>query len=153
VDLIPNESEVEGLLALMLLQDSRALSRVGSGGELLTLDRQDRSLWNRSRIDEGLALLRKTSGTYQIQAAIAGVHARATRAEDTDWTQIVTLYSELYSLHPSPVVRLNLAVAVAMAQGADHGLAIMDEIANSGELEDYCMLHAARADMLRRLGR
>ncbi len=156
--LMPGEAEAEGLLALLLLQDSRFKARTGQHGELLTLDRQDRSLWNREQIAEGTvlierALLRRKPGPYQFQAAIAAVHAQARRAEDTDWAEIVALYAALYRLQPSPIVRLNQAVAIAMAYGYERGLSVMDELAQEGELNDYYMLHASRADLLRRLGR
>jgi RNA polymerase sigma-70 factor (ECF subfamily) len=156
--LIPGEAEAEGLLALLLLQDSRSKARTGQHGELLTLDRQDRSLWNREQIAEGSvlierALLRRKPGPYQFQAAIAAVHAQARRAEGTDWAEIVALYAALYRLQPSPIVRLNQAVAIAMAYGYERGLSVIDELAQEGELNDYYMLHASRADLLRRLGR
>jgi RNA polymerase sigma-70 factor (ECF subfamily) len=125
---------------------------------LITLDRQDRSIWDTAQIQEGIALVeralrRRTPEPYQLQAAIAAVHAQAPSAEETDWEQIVALYDELYRLQPSPVVRLNQAVAVAMASGLDRGLAIMDELERQGEIRNYYMLHAARADLLRRLNR
>jgi RNA polymerase sigma-70 factor (ECF subfamily) len=158
LELIPDEAEAEGLLALLLLQNSRSRARTGQHGELLTLDRQDRSLWDRAQIEKGealieRALLRRKPGPYQLQAAIAAVHAQAQRAEDTDWAEIVALYAALYRLQPSPIVRLNQAVAVAMAFGYDRGLSVMDDLAQAGELDDYYMLHASRADLLRRLGR
>src|SRR5262249_17309557 len=131
ISLIPEQAEIEGLLALMLLQDSRANARTGVDGRLLTLEMQDRSLWKRDRIREGTetleqALKRKQAGPYQLQAAIAAVHAQASRPQDTDWPEIVALYAELYRSQPSPIVRLNQAVAVAMAEGPEQGLAIID---------------------------
>jgi len=158
IELIPGQAEAEGLLALMLLQDSRARARTGPRGELLTLDRQDRSMWDRAQIDEGATLIeralrRRKPGPYQFQAAIAAVHAQAPRAEDTDWREVAALYGELFQSQPSPIVRLNQAVAIAMAYGYECGLAVMDELAQQGDLDDYYMLHASRADLLRRLGR
>lgn len=156
--LLPGQAEIEGLLALLVLQHSRAEARMSADGELITLDRQDRGLWNRQAIEEGCTLVERAlrrghRGPYQLQAAIAAVHAQAARAEDTDWNEIAALYGELYRLDASPVVRLNQAVAIAMARGAGHGLPIIDALAADGELEGYYMLHAARADLLRRLGR
>ncbi len=149
--LMPDEPEALGLLALMLFQDSRREARTGPNGELVLLEDQDRSLWNRDRIDEGRRVLDRAArlgqpGPYQLQAAIASVHA----AETTDWAAIAELYSQLALLAPSPIVELNRAVAVAMAGGADEGL---DLIARIEGLDDYHLLHAARADLLRRLGR
>ncbi len=156
--LLPGEPEVLGLLALMLLQDARREARVGPRGELVLLEDQDRSRWDRERIVEGLALVREAlelgrPGPYQVQAAIAALHDEAASPADTDWTQIATLYRGLRAMTPSPVVELNLAAAVAMADGPAVGLAMMDGIAASGELERYPYLHAARADLLRRLSR
>ena len=156
--LLPGEPEVLGLLGLMLLHDARREARVGAGGELILLDDQDRSRWDRERIAEGQALVRRAlelgrPGPYQVQAAIAALHDDAVTPADTDWQQIATLYLALRAMTPSPVVELNLAVAMAMADGPAVGLAMMDGIAASGELERYPYLHAARADLLRRLGR
>ena len=156
--LLPDEPEVVGLLALMLLHDARREARVGAGGELVLLDDQDRSRWDLQRISEGQALVEHAlrmgrPGPYEIQAAIAALHDEAITPAATDWTQIASLYRALGALAPSPVVELNLAVAVAMADGPSVGLAMMDGIAASGELERYPYLHAARADLLRRLDR
>jgi RNA polymerase sigma-70 factor (ECF subfamily) len=156
VQLMPEEAEAQGLLALMLLHDSRRETRVSEDGELVLLEDQDRSRWNRERIEEGSrlvaeALTRATPGPYVIQAAIGGVHANAERAEDTDWRDIVGLYDALLSTHGSPVVELNRAVAVAMADGPEAGLLLIDALA--GPLDEYHLLHSARADLLRRLGR
>jgi RNA polymerase sigma-70 factor (ECF subfamily) len=149
--LMPDEPEAMGLLALMLLQDSRRAARLDAQGELVLLDDQDRSLWDRAEIDEGTALVeqaqrRRRPGPYQLQAAIAALHAE----ETTDWRQIAALYGALWQLTPSPVVELNGAVAVAMADGAERGLALVDAIDG---LEGYRPYRAARADLLRRLGR
>lgn len=156
--LMPGEPEVLGLLALMLLHDARREARVGAGGELILLDDQDRSRWDRKRITEGQALVERAlrmgrPGPYQVQAAIAALHDEAVTPTATDWTQIASLYRALAAMAPSPVVELNLAVAVAMADRPAVGLAMMDGIAASGELERYPYLHAARADLLRRLDR
>jgi RNA polymerase sigma-70 factor (ECF subfamily) len=153
--LLPRASEVTGLLALMLLQDSRRGARVDSAGELVTLEEQDRALWDRGQIAEGETLAEEAvrrggAGFYALQAAIAALHAQAARAEDTDWPQIAALYALLLRLHPSPVVALNHAVAVAMAEGPERGLALLDAIRG---LDRYRLLHAARGDLLRRLGR
>ncbi len=158
VDLMPDEPEALGLLALMLLHDARRPARVGPAGQLVLLDEQDRGRWDADRIAEGSALVERALrmrrvGPYQVQAAIAAVHDEAATPEATDWRQIVALYDELARLAPSPVVDLNRAVAVAMASGPRPGLALIDEIAAGGSLDDYHLLHAARADMLRRLGR
>jgi RNA polymerase sigma-70 factor (ECF subfamily) len=156
--LLPDEPEARGLLALMLLHDARRDARVGPAGELVLLDDQDRSLWDTERIAEGRALIETAlaegrPGPYQVQAAIAALHDEGTTPADTDWPQIVSLYVTLQRMTPSPVVELNLAAAIAMAEGPAVGLAMMDGIAASGELETYPYLHAARADLLRRLGR
>jgi RNA polymerase sigma-70 factor (ECF subfamily) len=148
--LMPDEAEVFGLLALMLLQDSRRAARTGPDGELVLLEDQDRSLWNLDRIAEGLRVLERAvslrrPGPYQLQAAIAAAHA-----EERPWTEIVVFYDRLSELDPSPIVRLNRAVAVALAGDVDKGLALMDELEG---LEGYHLLHAARADLLRRLDR
>jgi RNA polymerase sigma-70 factor (ECF subfamily) len=154
--LMPGEPETIGLLALMLLQHSRRDARVDEHGDLVLLEDQDRARWDQEMIDEGLALIDtaveiRRPGPYQVQAAIAALHARAPRPEDTDWPQIATLYRGLKAMWPSPVIELNRAVAVAMADGPDAGLALMDPLAN--ELDRYHLFHAARADLLRRSGR
>jgi RNA polymerase sigma-70 factor, ECF subfamily len=151
VELLP-EPEARGLLALMLLHDARRATRVGADGELVTLDRQDRTRWDRATIAEGLQLLSSAPGPYQLQAAIAACHAVAPSVETTDWPRIVELYDDLLVHAPSPVVRLNRAVAVAMADGPAEGLALVDGLAASGELADYHLLPATRADLLRRMG-
>ena len=157
IDLLP-EPEAMGLLALMLLHDSRRAARTSPGGELILLKDQDRSLWNRDQIAEGSALVERALssrrfGPYTLQAAIAAVHARAATAEATDWAQIVALYDVLARADPSPVVELNRAVAVAMRDGPAAGLALIDAILARGDLEDYHLAHSARADLSRRLGR
>jgi RNA polymerase sigma-70 factor (ECF subfamily) len=157
-ELPPARSEPRGLLALMLLHDSRRAARVGPGGEIVLLEEQDRSRWNRAQIDEGLALVDSALrispiGPYSIQAAIAAVHARALEAKDTDWREIETLYAYLMRLQPSPVVELNHAVAVAMAGNAARGLEMIESIRARGELAGYHLLWAARADLMRRMGR
>jgi RNA polymerase sigma-70 factor (ECF subfamily) len=150
-------TEVTALLALMLLQDSRRAARLDAAGDLIVLEHQDRTLWNRAQIDEALPLVEQAlaaaPGPIALQAAIAAVHCQATRAEDTDWPQIVSLYDILLRVQPSAVVSLNRAVAVAMADGPERGLTIIDELDASGDLKDYHLLHASRADLLRRLGR
>ncbi len=156
-ELLP-QPEAIGLLALMLLQDSRRAARVSPDGELIVLEEQDRSLWDRHQIAEGTGLVRRALrspgfGVYTIQAAIAAVHADARNAAATDWTEIVAFYDLLLRLHPSPVVALNRAVAVAMRDGPEAGLAIVDALLGRGELSDYRFAHAARADLCRRLGR
>jgi len=158
VELMPQESEGLGLLALMILHHARRDARISSAGEFVLLEEQDRSRWDVAAIDDGGVILRKAlamgqPGAYQIQASIAAVHAEAHRAEDTDWVQIAALYDELARLAPSPVVELNRAVAVAMGDGPAVGLALVDRIAASGTLETYPWLHSTRADLLRRLGR
>jgi RNA polymerase sigma-70 factor (ECF subfamily) len=157
VRLMPPEPEPRGLLALMLLHEARRKTRT-EDGVLVTLEHQDRSRWDRTLIAEGVetldqALAMRRTGPYQVQAAIAACHATAPDAASTDWPQIATLYTELARLAPSPVVDLNRAVAVAMADGIPAGLALVDEIAASGRLEDYHLLPATRADLLRRAGR
>jgi RNA polymerase sigma-70 factor (ECF subfamily) len=157
VDLLP-EAEVLGLLALMLLHDSRRVARTSPRGEVILLDDQDRLLWNREQIAEGLALVERALagrqvGPYTVQAAIAAVHANAPNASATDWSQIVALYELLARAEPSPVVELNRAVAVAMRDGPSAGLVLIDAILKRGELSDYHLVHAARADLCRRLGR
>jgi RNA polymerase sigma-70 factor (ECF subfamily) len=156
--LLPRASEVTGLLALMLLQDSRRLARVDAAGELVTLEEQDRALWDRGQIAEGEALAEEAvrrggAGFYALQAAIAALHAHASRAEETDWPQIAALYALLLRLHPSPVVALNHAAAVAMGERLDRGLRLIEQIEASGSLSGYHLLPAAKADILRRLGR
>ena len=158
VSLLPDEPEATALLALMLLHDARREARVGTAGELILLDDQDRSRWDAARIAEGRALVARAlearrPGPYQLQAAIAALHDEAATPADTDWAQIAALYGTLQRMTPSPVVELNLAAAVAMADGPAVGLAMMDGIAASGELDSYPYLHAARADLLRRLER
>jgi RNA polymerase sigma-70 factor, ECF subfamily len=156
-ELLPGDAENIALLALMLLQDSRKDAR-SIGGELITLEEQDRSLWNRAAIAEGVALVEQALrigpvAPYQIQAAIAALHAQAGSAAETDWPQIAALYDALLGMNPSPVIALNHAVAVAMSEGLEKGLDRIDGLARSGELDGYYLLHAARADLLRRLGR
>jgi RNA polymerase sigma-70 factor (ECF subfamily) len=156
--LFPAENEVAGLLGLMLLQDSRRSARVDRAGELVTLEEQDRSLWDRDEIEEGQALAetalrRGGAGFYALQAAIAALHGQAARAEDTDWPQIAALYALLLRLHPSPVVALNHAAAVAMGNGLERGLQLIEQLEATGELDGYHLLPAAKADVLRRLGR
>jgi RNA polymerase sigma-70 factor, ECF subfamily len=151
------EPENLGLLALMLLHDSRRHARVDGEGALVTLEDQDRSLWDRDQIREGLALVAEALrigriGPYQLQAAIAALHAEAKDAGETDWAQIAALYDELARINPTPVVLLNGAVATGMSEGAERGLALIDELGASGALDRYHLYHAARADMLRRLG-
>lgn len=152
------EPEVIGLLSLMLLQESRHAARTSPTGDLILLENQDRSLWNREQIAEGLALLEKALksrrfGAYTLQAAIVAVHAEAESAAATDWWQIVALYDRLLRIHPSPVVQLNRAVAIAMRDGPEAGLARIDAVLEQGELANYYLAHSARADMYRRLGR
>ncbi len=148
--------EVTALLALMQLHDSRRDTRLDAAGNLIVLEEQDRRLSNRSQIDEALPLVANaldgTTGPFALQAAIAAVHCRASRAEDTDWPQIVRFYDLLERAQPSPIVSLNRAVAVAMMDGPRAGLALVDALAASGDLNEYHLLHAARADLLRRDG-
>lgn len=156
-ELSPQEPESIGLLALMLLHDSRRTARVGADGILATLEDQDRSLWDREQIDEGLALVDSAlrmsrPGPYQLQAAIVALHAQAATAALTDWRQIAALYGELERMNPTPVVSLNRAVAVGMSEGPQRGLGLIDERGLPGVLAQYYLLHAARADLLRRLG-
>ena len=152
------EPEVIGLLSLMLLQESRHAARTSPTGELILLENQDRSLWNREQIAEGVALLEKALksrrfGSYTLQAAIAAVHAEAESVAATDWRQIVALYDQLLRIQPSPVVLLNRAVAIAMCDGPEAGLTQIDAVLEHGELANYYLAHSARADMYRRLGR
>ncbi|HKE53237.1 MAG TPA: RNA polymerase sigma factor [Actinomycetota bacterium] len=154
--LMPDEPEAAGLLALMLLQHSRREARTGAQGEFVVLEDQDRARWDHDMIDGGLALLdatlaRRRPGPYQLQAAVAALHARAPRPDDTDWPQIAALYDRLAEMTPSPVVELNRAVAIAMADGPERGLALLTPLEE--RLGDYQHFHSARADLLRRLGR
>jgi len=162
LQLLP-EPEVMGLLALMLLHESRRVARTSASGELVLLEQQDRSLWNRDQIAEGTALVEKALvsrspaaagrfGPYTLQAAIAAVHAQAPSSAATDWPQIVALYDRLLEMEPSPVIRLNRAVAVAMRDGPAAGLVLIDDILNAGHLADYHWAHSAQADLYRRLG-
>ena len=148
--------EATGLLALMLLHDSRRDARVDEAGDLVVLEEQDRTRWNHEQISEALPLvgesMRREPGPYALQAAIAAEHCQAARAEETDWPQIARLYNLLQRVQPSPIVSLNRAVAVAMVNGPEQGLALIDELIATGNLDDYHLLHAARADLLRRLG-
>lgn len=158
VALLLPEPEVEGLLALMLLHEARRAARSTPAGELVLLDDQDRSLWDRQQIEEGAALVERALrsrrfGPYTLQAAIAAVHAEAPDATATDWPQIVGLYDVLVRVDPSPVVELNRAVAVAMRDGPAAGLALVDAILAGGDLADYLPAHVARADLCRRLRR
>jgi RNA polymerase sigma-70 factor (ECF subfamily) len=152
----PPPAEATALLALMLLHDSRRDARLDAAGDLVLLEEQDRSRWNQRQIAEALPLvdeaLRGGLGPFALQAAIAALHCQATRAEDTDWPQIVSLYEVLERVQPSPIVSLNRAVAVAMAEGPKAALALIDSLAADGELDGYYLLHSARADLLRRLG-
>ncbi len=159
-ELMPDEPEVLGLLALMLLHHSRRDARVGPAGELVLLEDQDRSSWDRRAIHEGVGLVRRAlrsaareAGPYALQAAIAAIHAEAATAEGTDWPQIAALYGLLVRALPSPVIELNRAVAVAMSDGPSVGLALVERIAEAGELDGYLWLHSTRADLLRRLER
>jgi RNA polymerase sigma-70 factor (ECF subfamily) len=155
--LMPDEPEALGLLALMLLQDSRRDARTGPSGELIVLEDQDRSKWDATQIDEGSALVERTlrmrrAGPYQVQAAIAAVHCAAPRPEETDWSEIAALYAELQRMQPGPVVALNRAVAVAMAGQPSDGLALLDDPSLCEALDGYLLFHSARADLLRRDG-
>jgi RNA polymerase sigma-70 factor, ECF subfamily len=152
---MPDEPEALGLLALMLLHDARRPARSGANGELVLLEEQDRSRWDRERIEEGRRVLGRAlplapPGPYALQAAIAAVHVEAARADETNWSRIAELYDQLAAVHPSPVVDLNRAVAVAMSAGAESGLRLVDRIEG---LDGYHLLHATRADLLRRCGR
>jgi RNA polymerase sigma-70 factor (ECF subfamily) len=157
-ELLPGSPENMALLALMLLHDSRRDARSGATGELVPLEEQDRSRWHQDQIAEGARLVeralgRRNVGPYQLQAAIAAVHAEAGTAEETDWRQIAALYAVLRTLQDSPVISLNHAVAIAMAEGLERGLALVDRLGSSGELDSYHLYHAARADLLRRMAR
>jgi RNA polymerase sigma-70 factor (ECF subfamily) len=157
VELLP-EPEAMGVLALMLLQDSRRSARATPSGDLILLEDQDRTLWNRELIAEGVALVERALATgrfgpYSLQAAIAALHAEAPSAKQTDWAEIAGLYDVLMRIEPSPVVELNRAVAVAMRDGPEAGLAIIEAILKRGELGEYHLAHAARADLYRRLQR
>ena len=154
--LLDDEPECEGLLALMLLQHARSGARLDERGDLILLGDQDRARWNHDQIDEGLRILddamaRRSPGPYQVEAAIAALHARAPRPQDTDWPQIATLYGALGSMSPSPVVELNRAVAVSMADGPAAGLPLVDAL--EPDLDRYHLFHATRGDLLRRLRR
>jgi RNA polymerase sigma-70 factor (ECF subfamily) len=156
--LIPKRPELRALLALLLLQDSRREARVSADGEIVLLEEQDRSLWDAGQISEGLALVESAlragaRGPYALQAAIAALHGQAARPEDTDWRQIAALYSLLLETSPSPVVELNRAAAIAMADGPAEGLRLLSMLENRPELRDYYLLPSAKADLLRRLGR
>jgi RNA polymerase sigma-70 factor (ECF subfamily) len=158
VELMPDQPEAQGLLSLMLLNHARRPARVDSAGELVTLESQERSLWDQTQISEGLVALDSArrldgAGPFQILAAIAACHDTATTSEHTDWVEIAGLYQQLALIEPSPVVALNRAVAVAMADGPGAGLALVEEIDQSGALSGYYLLPAAKADLLRRLGR
>jgi len=157
LDLLP-EPEVMGLLALMLLQESRRAARTSSDGELILLEQQDRSLWNRDQIAEGISLTESALrsgrfGAYTLQAAIAAVHAQSSSVASTDWRQITLLYDRLLRIQPSPVVELNRAVAIAMCEGPEQGLRLIDDLLVREHLSNYHLAHSARADMCRRLGR
>ncbi len=154
--LMPDEPDVLGLLALMLLQDSRRDARVGPAGELVLLEDQDRAVWDAEEIEEGVGLIARamrlgSAGPYLLQAAIGAEHARAASAAETDWARIAALYGALVEAHPSPVVELNRAVALAMAEGPERGLDLVEPL--SDQLDGYYLLHTTRADLLRRLGR
>lgn len=157
--LLPAMAEARGLLALLLLTDARRDARTSASGDVVLLEDQDRSRWDKREIEEGLGLvidaLRGSAGSpgpYAVQAAIAACHARAADPKDTDWRQIVGLYAVLLSIHPSPVIALNQAVAVAMAFGPEQGLAALEPLEKTGALERYHLFHSAKADLLRRLG-
>jgi RNA polymerase sigma-70 factor (ECF subfamily) len=158
VELMPHNPENLALLALMLLHDSRRDARSTTDGQLIPLEEQDRSLWHRDQIEEGIQLVeralgRRNVGPYQLQGAIAAIHAEARTTGETDWKQIAALYAILRSIQTSPVVCLNHAVAVAMSEGPERGLILIDALGASGELEQYHLYHAARADLLRRMKR
>jgi RNA polymerase sigma-70 factor (ECF subfamily) len=157
--LLPNNARILGLLALMLLHDARRAARVSNSGDVILLDDQDRTLWNRTQIDDGLALVERSLrdpgpvSHYAVQAAIAALHSRAACKDDTDWPQIVGLYAVLLRLHPTPVIELNHAVAVSMVDGAAQALDLVDSLAARGVVQEYHLLHAVRANLLQRLGR
>jgi len=162
-ELTPQEAETSGLLALMLLHDSRRVSRLSPAGEMLTLEHQDRARWDLTKINEGLSMpqllddsakkMRSSAmGSYQLQARISAVHAEAINFADTDWLSIARLYDQLYCLNPSPVVRINNAVAIAYAHGAELGLRVLPPLASDPTLQDYQPYHAARAELLRQSG-
>jgi RNA polymerase sigma-70 factor, ECF subfamily len=157
-DLLPRQAEAQALLGLMLLQDSRRDARVSADGELVLLEEQNRNLWHREQIQEGTefvesALHRGAAGVYALQASIAALHANAKTAKDTDWPQIAALYDALLRTHASPVIEVNRAVALALARSLEEGLVLLDELETRAELEEFHLLPAARADLLRRLGR
>ena len=157
IELMPEPVAI-GLLGLMLLQDSRRAARTSATGDLILLEEQDRSLWNRAQIEEGAvlttrAIVSRRFGPYTLQAAIAGVHTHAATAKETDWNELVGLYDVLLRMQPSPIIELNRAVAVAMRDGVETGLALVDALLARGELADYRLVHAVRADFCRRLGR
>jgi len=157
-ELLPRVAEGQALLGLMLLHDSRSDARTTQDGELVLLEEQDRSLWHRDQIREGTALAESAlragaNGIYALQAAIAALHANARTAAETDWPQIAALYAALLRINPSPVIEINLAVAVAMARTPEDGLPLLDDIESRGELGDFHLLYSARADLLRRIGR
>lgn len=157
-ELLPNSTEVSGLLALMLLTDARRVARTGASGEIIPLDEQDRTLWNKDAIAEGVqlvtdAMTRGAVGSYLLQAAIAALHDEAARAEDTDWPQIVALYGVLMRMSDNPMVALNHAVAVAMARGPERGLALLDELDGDPRIKHHYRLDAVRGHLLERLGR
>jgi RNA polymerase sigma-70 factor (ECF subfamily) len=156
-ELMPDEPEALGVLALMLLHDSRREARTGASGELVVLEEQDRSKWDREEIREGAAIVERAFrmgrvGPYQLQAAIAALHCNASTPDDADWPQIAALYDELFKIQPSPVIALNRSVAVAMAGAPEDGLCLLDEATLTGSLDAYHLFHAARADLLRRAG-
>ena len=157
MELLSSEPEILGIVALMLLQDSRRAARTTSEGDLILLNEQDRTLWNWDQISEGVALVKcalslSGFGAYAVQAAIAAVHAEASSADETDWREITGLYDVLLRIYPSPVVELNRAVAIAMRDGPEKGLALIEALISQGQLEDYHFLYAAQADFHRRLG-
>jgi RNA polymerase sigma-70 factor (ECF subfamily) len=160
VELLPAHAETKGLLALMLLHDSRRETRLDGSGDIVLLEDQDRTCWDHAQIDEGAAVVEaalsaggRPPGPYALQAAIAAVHAQAPTASDTDWRQIAALYGVLARVHPTPVVELNRAVAVAMSDGLERGLALVNDLDQRGELDGYHLLPVTQAELLRRLGR
>jgi len=155
---MPDEPEAIGLLALMILHDSRREARTTDEGGLVVLEEQDRNQWDSAKINEGTALVERAlrmrrAGPYQVQAAIAAVHSEAMAPDQTDWQQIAALYGTLIRMVPTPVVKLNMAVAIAMSDRLDRGLQMIDHLGKSGDLDNYQHYHSARADLLRRLGR